>query len=29
LLVRQEALDCNCNPYYKLDCFDLVIGSCR
>ena len=29
MIVKQEALDCDCNSYFKLDCFDIVIGACR
>lgn len=26
--VRQQALDCDCNPYYHVSCWDFIIGKC-
>jgi hypothetical protein len=28
LTIRQEALDCDCNPFYHVSCYDISIGRC-
>jgi hypothetical protein len=29
LTVRAQAIDCDCNAYYRQDCFDITIGACK
>jgi VCBS repeat-containing protein len=29
LTIRQSALDCDCNCYYNVSCYDIVVGKCR
>ena len=28
MTVKQEALDCDCVPYYHISCYDILIGKC-
>jgi len=28
LTVRQQALDCDCNSYWHMSCYDITVGSC-
>lgn len=28
LTVRQQTLDCDCNPYWHMSCYDVTVGNC-